>query len=179
MRRITLAFALACLMLTAVHAQRGRRAAGPPAPTMVIETVKGTIEITFMPVDAPKSVAHVVDLIKRNFYRGQRFHRVEAALVQFGDPGTRDMTRAQSWGTGDSGDPIGVFEMTPAMKHVRGAVGLADTGNPKYADSQLYIMKTAMPGLNGKHAIIGHVTKGMEVVDKLEVADVLRNVTLR
>ncbi len=32
------------------------------------------------------------------------------------------------------------------MKHVRGAVGLAHAGDPKYADSQLYIMKTASPG---------------------------------
>jgi cyclophilin family peptidyl-prolyl cis-trans isomerase len=179
MRPIAFALVLSCFALTVVHGQRGRPTARPPAPVMVIETARGTIEITLMPSEAPKSVAHIIGLVNSHFYRGQRFHRVEASLVQFGDPSSRDMTRADSWGTGSSGDPIGVSENTRSMKHVRGAVGLAHTGDPKYADSQLYIMKTASPGLDGKHAIIGHVTKGMEVVDKLQVADVLKTVTIR
>jgi cyclophilin family peptidyl-prolyl cis-trans isomerase len=36
-----------------------------------------------------------------------------------------------------------------------------------------------MPSLDGKHVVIGQVVKGMDVVDKLQVADVLRNVTVR
>src|SRR5690348_4065390 len=191
MRSVTLAlvlslFMLAFMLVGASRAQSGRSgrsgraaAARPPAPVMVLETVKGTIEITLDPANAPKSVDHILGLVKDNFYRGLRIHRVEAGLVQFGDPASRDMTRLQSWGTGSSGTPVGVAEIKPSMRHVRGAVGLAHTGDPKYADSQIYIMKAASPGLDGKHAIIGHVTKGMEVVDKLQVADLMRSVTIR
>ena len=59
------------------------------------------------------------------------------------------------------------------------AVALAHSGDPKTADSQIYICKTAMPALNGKHVVIGQVIKGMDVVDKLVVADVIRGFALR
>lgn len=152
--------------------------AAAAAPVMVVETLKGTIEIRLYKSEAPKSVDHILALINRSFYRAQRIHRVENSLVQFGDPISRDMSKRDSWGAGNSYNPIGVVEFTK-HSHVRGAVGLAHGGNAKMADSQLYIMKTASPSLDGKHVIVGQVIKGMEVVDKLQVTDMLRNVTVR
>jgi cyclophilin family peptidyl-prolyl cis-trans isomerase len=176
-------FTFACILSLAALAPLGaqRRAAAPPAssdPTMVIETAKGTIDIRLFRADAPVSVQHIIDLVNRSFYRAQRFHRVERSLVQFGDPGSRNMTLINSWGTGNSGRPIGVAEFNK-HRHVRGAVGLAHGGNPKFADSQLYIMKTANPALDGKHVVVGQVTSGMAVVDRLEKADVLKLVTIK
>ena len=147
-------------------------------PIMVIETSQGPIEIQLFQSEAPKSVAHIVALVNRSFYRSQRFHRVEASLVQFGDPQTRDMTKQGSWGSGSSFNPIGAAEISK-RKHVRGMVGLAHAGNPKGADSQLYILKTASPSLDGKHAIIGQVVRGMPVVDKIQRADMLTMVTIK
>jgi cyclophilin family peptidyl-prolyl cis-trans isomerase len=175
MRRLMMATALALIACVPAAAQRG---AAPAGPTMAIETVKGAIEIQLFRSESPRSVDHVLDLAKHNFYRGQRIHRVEASLVQFGDPVSRDMSRRDWWGRAGSGSPIGVAEFNK-HKNVRGAVGLAHTGNAAYADSQLYICKAAMPSLDGKHVVIGQVVKGMDVVDKLQVADVLRNVTVR
>ncbi|HVW05473.1 MAG TPA: peptidylprolyl isomerase [Vicinamibacterales bacterium] len=175
MRRLMIATALALIACVPLAAQRG---AAPAGPTMVIETLKGTIEIQLFRSESPKSVAHVLDLATHNFYRGQRIHRVEASLVQFGDPKSRDVSMREWWGRQGSGSPIGVAEFNK-HKHIRGAVGLAHTGNAAYADSQLYICKAAMPSLDGKHVVIGQVLKGMEVVDRLQVADVLRNVTVR
>ena len=117
--------------------------------------------------------------MKRSFYRGQRFHRVEPSLVQVGDPLSRNMSRKDYWGTGNSGNPIGVFELSKKRSHVRGAVALAHGGNPLGADSQIYIMKTASPGLDGKHAIVGHVMTGMAVVDRIVVTDMIKNATVK
>lgn len=163
---------------TAKPAAKPAAAAQPALPVMVIETAKGTIEIQLFQNEAPKSVEHIIALAKKSFYRSQRVHRVEATLVQFGDPQSRDMTKQGSWGTGSSFNPIGVSEISK-RKHVRGMVGLAHSGNAKLADSQLYILKRASPSLDGKHAIIGQVTQGMTVVDKLEFADMLKMVTIR
>src|SRR4029078_10446912 len=56
-------------------------------PVIVIETAKGTTEFETYPDDAPKTVAHVVNLAKRGFYNGMRFHRVVPGfIVQVGDP---------------------------------------------------------------------------------------------
>jgi len=157
-------------------------AASPSAsPVIVCETAKGTFQIQTFAADAPKSVDHIVKLVRANFYRGLRFHRVEKGLVQIGDPQTRNVSLKNVWGTESSGNPIGVAELTHKHSHVRGAVGLAhpDPGSAAYADSQFYIMKIADPGLDARFVVIGQVTSGMDVVDKLEVADVLRNATIK
>ena len=148
-------------------------------PVLVLETAKGVIQIQLFRNEAPKSVEHMLALVKRSFYRGQRFHRVTAMLVQVGDPQSRDMSRRDYWGSGNSGNPIGVFELSKKRSHVRGAVALAHSGSPLGADSQFYIMKSASPSLDGKHAIVGQVTSGMAVVDKLAVSDMIKNMTLK
>jgi cyclophilin family peptidyl-prolyl cis-trans isomerase len=149
------------------------------APVIVVDTVKGAIEIELFPADAPKSVDHILALVRKGFYRGLRFHRVVSALAQFGDPLTRNMTYRDGWGTGGSGQPIGVAEISKRHLHVRGAVGLAYSGSAVNADSQLYIMKSASPSLDGKYAVIGQVTKGMDVVDKVEETDLVKNVSVK
>jgi len=153
--------------------------AGTPPPVVLFETAKGNFEIQFFPEDAPKSVEKILGLVKQSFYRGQRVHRVTPSLVQFGDIQTRDMSKIEYWGNGGSGSIVGVAEITKKHPHTRGAVGLAHSGNPIAADSQLYIMKTASPGLDGKHAIVGQVISGMEVVDKIVVTDMIKNATVK
>ena len=148
-------------------------------PVIVFETLKGTIEIELFQSETPKSVEHILALMKRGFYRSERFHRVTAGLVQVGDPQSRDMSRQAYWGTNNSGNPIGVFEWSKNRSHVRGAVGLAHSGSPLSADSQIYIMKTPSPGLDGKHAIIGRVVTGMAVVDKLVVTDMIKDTRVK
>ena len=172
---------IAIIAASVIAAAQVRQAAPPSAaPVLVFETAtKGTFQMTLFAADAPKSVAHLVGLVKQNFYRGLRFHRVEARLVQIGDPQTRNVSLRNIWGTGNSGTPIGVSEVSRKHLHVRGAVGLAHSGNPAGADSQFYIMKAADASLDGKYCVVGQVTSGMEVVDKLEVGDVLKQVTIK
>ena len=149
-------------------------------PVVVLETVKGTIEIEFFAKDAPKTVARLLTLVRQNFYRGQRFHRVETNfLIQIGDPATRDFTKRARWGRGGSGQDIGVAEIVKTRRHVRGAVGMAHGGRPERADSQFYIMRGARPSLDGKYAIVGRVISGMDVVDKTELTDLVRRVYVK
>src|SRR5439155_14929683 len=118
-------------------------------PVIVVETSKGTFEFETYPNDAPKTVAHVVELVTRGFYNGQRFHRaIPGFVVQWGDPQSRDPGRQGDWGRGDlasSGQPIGVTEITKKRSHVRGAVGVAHAGNPTRADSQIYVTLADRP----------------------------------
>jgi peptidylprolyl isomerase len=166
-----------CVTVMVLNAQRAQ-APAPDSPIMVIETAKGTIEIELFHKEAPKSVAHVMDLVRRNFYRSQRFHRVVASMVNFGDVNSRDMLKEKVWGMADTVNPLGVAEIS-TRKHVRGIVGLGHSGDPKLVDSQMYIMKQASPSIDGKYPIIGRVVAGMAVVDKLAYADQLTNVTLK
>lgn len=144
-------------------------------PVIVLETVRGNIEFETYPEEAPKTVAQIVGLVKRNFYNGLRFHRAEFSLVQVGDPTTRNMAMRDWWGRASSGKPIGVAEITKKRRHVRGAVAMAYPGtDPKGADSQFYIVTRPHPDFDGKYTVFGQVIKGMEVVDKIQVADILK-----
>jgi cyclophilin family peptidyl-prolyl cis-trans isomerase len=162
--------------LPGLHAQQTANASDP---RLVIETVKGTIEARLLPADAPTTVAHVLGLVKRNFYRGLRIHRVTSTLVQFGDPLTRDMSRKAYWGSGGSGNAVGVAELSKRLTHQRGTVAMAHGGSPTMADSQIYIMKSTSPPLDGQHVIIGQVTSGMAVVDKLAVPDLIKQISIK
>jgi cyclophilin family peptidyl-prolyl cis-trans isomerase len=181
MRRLMMSAAIVA-MVVCVSAWLSAAQPKPAAttnPVLVFDTLKGSFEIELFQAEAPKSVAHILELMKRNVYRGQRFHRVERTLVQIGDPQSRDMTKRDYWGTGDASTPIGVFELSKKRLHVRGAVGLAYAGNPASADSQFYIMKAASPSLDGKYAIIGNVISGMTVVDKLVVTDIVKDARVK
>ena len=162
-----------------LHARAQQKAPGA-GPILVLETAKGVIEIETYPEEAPKTVARVVELVKKNFYNGLRFHRAEPNfLVQVGDPVSRDVSREAWWGRQGSGKPIGVAEITKKRKHVIGAVSMAHTGDPTGADSQFFILKRAAPELDGKYTVFGRVLKGMDVVGKLQRGDVLKRVSLK
>ena len=168
------------------QAARGRGAASP-LPVVVFETSKGTFEMELYPAEAPKSVEHILTLVRRNFYRGQRVHRFVAGfVVQFGDQQSRDMTKQDRWGTMGSGRPIGVAEISPKRPHKLGAVGLAHSGDPKGADSQIYFClngparyEPPNAALNGKYAVIGQVISGMDVVQKLRELDIIKQATVK
>jgi cyclophilin family peptidyl-prolyl cis-trans isomerase len=150
-------------------------------PVIVLETAKGTIEIETYPEEAPKTVARVVELVKKNFYNGLRFHRAEPNfLVQVGDPVSRDVSREAWWGRQGSGKAIGVAEITKKRKHVIGAVSMAHPGSdPTTADSQFFILKRAAPELDGHYTVFGRVLNGQDIVAKLQRGDILKRAYLK
>lgn len=152
-------------------------------PVVVVETDKGVFEFETYPNEAPKTVAQILALIKRNFYNGQRVHRYEPGfVVQFGDQQTRDMTKRANWGTAGSGKPIGVGEMNPKRTHRLGAVAMAhQPDDPASADSQMYIVlgEARARTLNGKYTVFGQVISGMSVVQKMTLLTNIKRVSVR
>jgi cyclophilin family peptidyl-prolyl cis-trans isomerase len=149
-------------------------------PTVVVETSKGTFEFETYPNEAPRTVEHVLNLVKKNFYNGLRFHRVEPGFViQVGDPNTRDYTKRDLWGTGGSGTPVGVAELSRKHSHVKGAVAMAHPGNAAKADAQFYVTLAPKPNLDGKYVVFGNLVSGFDVPDKIRVGDVIRKMYVK
>jgi cyclophilin family peptidyl-prolyl cis-trans isomerase len=163
----------------------GRGGAKGALPVVVFDTAKGPFEVEFYPTEAPKSVEHILALVRRNFYNGLRVHRfVEGFVVQFGDPQTRDMTKKANWGSGGSGRTIGAAEISPKRPHKLGAVALAyaSRGGPTSADSQLYVCLNGparYSAIEGDYAVIGQVVSGMEVVQQLRELDVIKRASVK
>jgi len=172
MKLLTFVLALAVSAGVAASAQQKSPGAGP---IVVLETAKGIIEFETYPEEAPKTVARIVELVKKNFYNGLRFHRAEPNfVVQIGDPVTRDVSRQAWWGRQGSGKPIGVSEITKKRRHLLGSVSMAHGSIPADADSQFFILRRAAPELDGKHVVFGKVLKGMDVVAKIQRGDVVK-----
>jgi peptidylprolyl isomerase len=179
-RSLMVAAAALSVSTLTVGAHQTKSAPAPAAKTIIVlDTVKGPIEIELFTADAPKTTAHVLGLAKKGFYRGFRFHRVEKSLVQIGDPQSKNVAMEAYWGQGSSGTPVGVAEISKKHPHVRGAVGMANSGDARYSDSQFYIMKAASPSLDGKYTVIGTVIKGMDIVDRLQKRDVMKNILIK
>ncbi len=144
-----------------------------PGPNLVIQVAgqaKGTIVIDLDPVTAPKHVAQIIAIAKDGGYDGVAFHRViegfmaQTGDVQFGKPGA-DPALA---GTGGStyADIPAEFSDKPFL---RGTVGMARAPQDlDSANSQFFIMFAPGAALNGKYTVVGHVVKGMDVVDAIK-----------
>jgi cyclophilin family peptidyl-prolyl cis-trans isomerase len=149
-------------------------------PVIVVETTKGTFEFETYPNEAPRTVEHILALVKRNFYNGLRFHRVEPGFViQVGDPNSRDYTKKDLWGTGGSGKPVGLSELSRKHLHAKGAVAMAHSGNPAQADAQWYVTLNAVHRLDGKYVVFGQVINGLEVTTQIRVGDVIRKMYVK
>lgn len=177
MKSLVVAIAIAAMSGTAFAQAKLSPGAGPSV--VVVETEKGTFEFETYPNEAPKTVAHILGLINKRFYNGQRVHRVVPGfVVQFGDQQTRDMTKEKMWGRIE-GPAVGAAEFSKVRKHVRGAVALAHNGDAAKADTQIYVTLADTPRLDGKYVVFGKVISGMDVVDKLRYADRIVRVTVR
>lgn len=148
-----------------------QQAASQPAKgeeVAVLTTDKGTIVLKFFPDKAPKHVESFKKLVKEHFYDGTRFHRCIAGfMIQGGDPNSKDLSKADMWGTGGPG-----FHLKAEfndVNHARGVLSMARSSDPDSAGSQFFIMHKDSPFLNKQYTAFGAVVKGQEVVDLIVV----------
>jgi peptidyl-prolyl cis-trans isomerase B (cyclophilin B) len=130
---------------------------------ILFKTSRGTIEGTIFASKVPITATNFLNLAQRGFYNGVTFHRViKGFMIQGGDP----------TGTG-SGGPGYKFadEIHPSLKHTKpGLFSMANAG-PGTNGSQFFITHVPTPHLDGKHAVFGEVTKGMDVVNAIAQGD--------
>lgn len=128
--------------------------------TVTLETKDGRVTIELRPEIAPKHVKQLKTLISQGFYNGLKFHRViDGFMVQTGDP--------KGNGTGGSSLPNIPAEFSSAP-FKRGTVGMARSGDPNSANSQFFICLGDAEFLNNNYTVVGVVTSGMDVVDKIK-----------
>ena len=132
----------------------------------------GTIELELDADTAPITVTNFVELAKDGFYDGLTFHRnIEDFMIQGGDPNGN--------GTGGSKHTIkGEFSANGVennIKHERGVISMARSQAYHNASSQFFIMYEKASHLDGQYAAFGKVTKGLDVLDKLEKVKAIDN----
>lgn len=124
----------------------------------------GTIKVELDADTAPVTVTNFIGLANDGFYNGLTFHRIISGfMIQGGDP--------QGNGMGGSDKTIkGEFSangVENGISHERGVISMARSQDYDSASSQFFIMHEDADSLDGEYAAFGHVTEGIEIVDKI------------
>ena len=130
----------------------------------IFHTSEGAIRIELLDDDAPRTVENFKKLAGEGFYDGLMFHRViDDFMIQAGCP--------RGDGTGGPGYKFPDEQSALELSVVRGALAMANAG-PDTNGSQFFIVTAEeCSWLDGKHAVFGRVTDGMDVVDTISRVD--------
>lgn len=136
---------------------------GQPIVTITMEN-GDTINLELYPDVAQNTVNNFISLIEDDYYDGLIFHRViPGFMIQGGDP--------EGNGSGGPGYAIeGEFSSNGIdndLKHERGVLSMARSGDPDSAGSQFFIMDDEADQLDGDYAAFGKVIDGMDTVDDI------------
>jgi cyclophilin family peptidyl-prolyl cis-trans isomerase len=158
-----------CLLTLAVPTLAAEPAAKSANPQVRLTTNLGVIELELDAQKAPKTVANFLQYIDNGFYNGTIFHRViPGFMIQGGGmlPGMKEKpTQAPIANEADNG-----------LKNLAGSIAMARTMDPDSASAQFFINTVDNPPLDHRaktmpgwgYAVFGKVTKGMDVVKKIE-----------
>jgi len=136
-----------------------------PSKTYVatISTNCGDFEITLAVKQQPKTAASFKHMADEKFFDGLSFHRIAPGFViQGGDP--------KGDSTGSAGYTI--VETPPKnLVYTNGMVAMAksETEPPGASSSQFFIVTGEQLQLEPDYALVGRVTAGQDVVDKIAV----------
>lgn len=134
---------------------------------VTLETDAGAIEIAMMPEVAPEAVRNFLNLAATGAYDTTAFSRVVKGFVVQGG----DLQTSQKWSAELARRMAHRLPDEPGLvKHVRGIVSMARTDEPNSATTHFFILVREAPHLDSKFAAFGTVTKGMEVVDAINLA---------
>lgn len=128
----------------------------------------GAFELALLPDEAPATVARFARLARAGYYDGLTFHRVVPNfVVQGGSPWANEYAGAARF----QRDEVGF------ARHERGAVGISTRGRDT-GDAQIFIDLVDLPRLNHDYTVFARVVAGMDVVDEILEADVIRSVAI-
>jgi len=134
----------------------------------IITTNKGVMKIKFFEEKAPETVKSFKSLAKDKKYDQNIFNRViKDFMIQGGDFENNNGTGGHSYKGPGTTLPD---EVHPDLKHVRGAVSMANKGpQTQTAGSQFFIVhpEGGADFLDGGYAVFGQVFDGLEVIDSI------------
>jgi len=130
---------------------------------LVFDTSCGSFTVTLDQRLAPETTKSLVTLAEEGFYDDTVFHRiVPGFVIQGGDPTQ----------TGTGGPGYTTTDPPPASaEYTKGVVAMAKSMDepPGSAGSQFFVVTTDDAQLDPDYAIVGEVTEGMDVVDRIGV----------
>lgn len=151
------------------YESRAREVIRRPQRVVRIDTDRGPIDLTLFSWDAPLTVFNFVTLADRQYFDGQRFHRVVPNfVVQAGDPR----------GDGNGGPGHAIRDEVNRHRYGRGTLGMALSG-PNTGGSQWFITHSPQPHLDGGYTVFGQLRSGAVALDHIVQGDRIVRLVVR
>jgi cyclophilin family peptidyl-prolyl cis-trans isomerase len=169
MKRFNSIFALLTLLALSLAAAAADQPAKSEYPNVRMTTSLGVIELELDTKRAPATVTNFIGYVDSGFYNGTIFHRViPGFMVQGGGmaPGMKEKPSSTKIKN----------EADNGLKNIAGTIAMARTMDPHSASTQFFINTVDNTSLNHRdksmqgwgYCVFGKVTKGMDVVKKIE-----------
>ncbi len=124
----------------------------------------GTVTVELDGPAAPVTVRNFIRLAQAGFYDGLTFHRIiDGFMIQGGKPDTVEKMDMCETITGEF--TANGWENT--ILHVPGTISMARAEDYNSASSQFFIVVGEAQHLYGYYAAFGHVTDGLDIVQKI------------
>jgi len=137
-------------------------------PVVVMQTSEGAIEITLDPKNAPITTRNFLSYVDKKFYDGLFIYRdVKGFVAQGGGISPQ--------GSGKPEDAPIKNEAHNGLHNTRGTISMARTSDPNSATTQFFLnfvdnsaSLDPNPMSPDGYAVFGKITKGLDVLDKIE-----------
>ncbi|KAJ2733602.1 Peptidyl-prolyl cis-trans isomerase-like 4 [Coemansia sp. BCRC 34962] len=137
--------------------------------SVLVETSVGDLVIDLYTEETPRTCMNFLKLCKIKYYNYTAFHRIERGFIaQASDPSGGGQSIYGVLG----GEPYFPAEIRPKLKHKRGTVSMAVTGEgPGVSGSQFFItLSDDLDYLDGRYTVFGQVAEGLDVLEVINSA---------
>jgi peptidyl-prolyl cis-trans isomerase B (cyclophilin B) len=145
----------------------------PAKKTMTFETNLGDIVVELDNAKAPCTTNSLVHLAEKKYYDGSKCHRLGSEkfpMLQCGDPTAKADGKSQD-GSGGPGYVMAEENLKGAA-YKRGVMAMAKTSAPGSTGSQFFLVYGDI-GLTPDYTPVGTITKGLDILDKVNKAGVI------
>ncbi|WP_433429912.1 peptidylprolyl isomerase [Nonomuraea sp. CA-141351] len=145
----------------------------PATKTMTFKTNLGDIVVELNNAKAPCTTNSLEFLAKKKYYDGSKCHRLgteKFPMLQCGDPTAKADGKSQD-GSGGPGYVM-AEENLQGAQYKRGVMAMAKTQAPGSTGSQFFLVYGDI-GLTPDYTPVGTITKGLDILDKVNKAGVI------
>lgn len=133
--------------------------------TAHLTTSEGDVDIALDTAKTPNTANNYAVLAEYHYFDGTTIDRIDTSIdiLQTGSPKTQDIT--------DPGPGYNIKDEASGFKYTAGDVVMARSSGPDSASSQYFFVvgpKGSALDTQGTYVTFGHVTKGLDVLQKIE-----------
>jgi cyclophilin family peptidyl-prolyl cis-trans isomerase len=166
------------------------------------KTSKGDIQVKLFGKDNPVTVSNFLDNIDNNIYVNQKFYKIlnftQISFIHGGvNPANKPyIVRKQNFNKISPSIPLEIKfkeEIKPRYFYQiknpsetknlvntfeSGSIAMAKRGKNKSSSTEFFFVTDKIPELDGRYAIFGKITKGLEVLKKINKEDYIKAVQI-